>query len=760
MTLQRVILTFATFSAMSLASASGEAVTVIIPEATPAPARAEVAESARPLSMAERWGMKSAAAGPFATSKKCEMEEHLNPMLVRALRAYAAPFPDPQAKFLELVDRIKFSPVCYQASTQEEFDRLVRLYDLLPLTVDPADRYTSASVVFSGNGGTGGSGQAQPVSLTYSFPADGTTWGTPSTVGFPTAPNEMGVRLDGFFGAANRDRARELIRQAFASWRRNGGITYTESIDDNSPASTSPGRSPFRGDIRIGAIPLDGSSGVLAYNNFVNAGSDMHFDAGDFVGGYYSSTNNYRFFRNVTAHEHGHGMAYIHQVPCNNTKLMEPFASTAFDVVQNDDRRGIQRNYGDRFAGNNSAANAVNFGNLTSPVVTSIIERDLSTNGTTGSNNSDEDWFRFTLGSTQNIVITVDPTGGSYTTGQQSSGCSGGTATVNAEQAGNLNIELRDSTGTTVIQTAAASAAGVNEVLTRNATAAGTYTVRVFDVGPNSAVNQIVQTYDLTISVAGATAPPQAVAGVNKRIGQGLPCWFRGDLNSRALQPGAGISTYEWDFDNNGVFDAVGPEASTIYGTPGLRTVRLRVTDTNGRTDDDTITVDVFDNTPPPPPSAFSLLSPANGATITDLAPTFDWTDSTNFESYTFTVDDNADFSSPLFSVVVFSSNAFTTPGTFLENVTYHWKVVAVNPFGSTASTPASASFIIDTTPPPACPGDLDDNGVRNTVDLVLFLGFFGTNQTPGTNGDLDNNGVVNTVDLVTFLSLFGNPCP
>ncbi len=163
---------------------------------------------------------------------------------------------------------------------------------------------------------------------------------------------------------------------------------------------------------------------------------------------------------------------------------------------------------------------------------------------------------------------------------------------------------------------------------------------------------------------------------------------------------------------------------------------------------------------PPPAPGPFNLLYPPNNSTIQDTAPTFDWSDSNEVQSYTVVVDDNSNFSSPLINVTIGSSQLFTTNGTFAQNVTYYWRVTAQNPAGSTQSTPVSASFVIDTTPPPPCPGDLDNNGIRNTVDLVLFLGFFGTNQPPETNGDIDGNGIVNTVDLVLFLSTFGLPCP
>ena len=60
---------------------------------------------------------------------------------------------------------------------------------------------------------------------------------------------------------------------------------------------------------------------------------------------------------------------------------------------------------------------------------------------------------------------------------------------------------------------------------------------------------------------------------------------------------------------------------------------------------------------------------------------------------------------------------------------------------------------------PAACFGDLNSDGQRNTADLVIFLGQFGT---AGANliSDLNNDGVVNTLDLTQFLGVFGTPCP
>jgi len=741
MTLPRVILSMGVLGVSALTCAAGEPVSV--------------QGEAQPLSLAQRWTTRA-----VTTSVSDDM---LPPAFAQALRKYCSTFADPEAKRADVSNKMKHAPICFSANgTPEDLERLMRLYDLLPPTMvgqSSDERFWTDSTVFNGAGNVigGGSGRAQAAQLTFSFPADGVTWGTGS--GFGTGPNVLASKLALFFGAGNTDRARELIRQCFGSWKRSSGLTYTEVADDNTAESTGTGRNANRGDVRVGSYSLDGANNVLAYNNFTSSGSDMNIDADDFTGGnFLSATTNYRFIRDTLSHEHGHGLAMIHSIPCTATKLMEPFISTAYDMVQIDDMRGAQRNFGDRFAGNNAAGTARDFGNLTTPILHSVIEQDLSTNGTAGFNGTSADWFKFTISSSQSITISAAPTGGSYSAGQQSSSCSGTQQTINASNAGNLNIELRDAAGTTVLQTAASAAAGATETLSAGTLAAGTYMVRVFDVGPNTSTDQFVQLYNLTIRVGTSKALPQASAGVNKRIGQGFPCWFRGDLLSRATD-GAVISTYQWDFENDGIFDASGGEVSTTYNTTGLRTVKLRVTDSNGQFKDDTITVDVFSAVAPPPPGAFNLLTPANGSSSTNTTPLFSWSAASSTDNYLFTLDDNSDFSSPIVSNLSTTSTSLSlSPGTVTQGHTYYWKVVAVNSFGQTSGTPNPAFFII-TTPPPDCQGDLNGDGQRNTIDLTLLLGNFGLSVPPGSLGDLNNDGQVNTVDLTLLLGSFGIPC-
>lgn len=519
----------------------------------------------------------SLCAGAAAASSLAPVccDEH--GVSARALRGSIACFPD------------TLSP--------DELAALVDLYDLRPPTLGlPCDTcFFVDTIVWTGTGGQGPSGRAQKASLTYSFPDDGVTWGLSSVSS--TGPNNLNARLVTTFG--DLDEGREFIRAAFASWRRYAGLTYSEVADNNSPMDQATATNPARGDIRIGGRGF-GTSSFLAYNAFPSAaglsgvgGGDMCVNTSFFIGSAFNNSGSaYRYLRNTIAHEHGHGTGNIHTVPCNDSKLMEPFISTAFDMLQTDEIRGAGRNYGDRFSGNQSQAKATNFKTINNK---SIRETLLSTNGASGFNNTDEDWFKFKLTKNRLVTITVTPTGGSYTNGQQSFNCSGSTSTVNAGQAGDLVVELRSSSS--VIQTSTGGGPGGTETINAGTLTAGTYFIRVRDQGPNS--NQTVQLYTLDIQVASKKSFPTAIAGVSKRVAANTNCYFLGDLNSYATEPGASITKYDWDFNNDGVFDVLNTARPVVQFTaPGTYTTKLRVKDSNNKAGTDTIQVVVHGGTP------------------------------------------------------------------------------------------------------------------------------------------------------------------
>lgn len=549
-------------------------------------------------------GPSAPAAGPGLRVEYSTLGGPASPLEAAVERA-AARSADPARTRGTLLLRMGAWPTCYRDDLTEK--EWLRVFDRTGLLA-PADgpgglnpRYYLEPNAWVGQASIQTSGNAARASLTYSFPDDGTTWGLTGS-GFPTGPNSLNSSLMSVFG--DLDRGREIIRQALASWRAWVGVDYTEVADNNSAMDQLTARQAVRGDIRIGGVALGTAAGILAYNAYPLgsgggslSGGDMVINTSYFLPAYLASMgNDYRYLRNTVAHEHGHGLGLRHVVPCDLTKLMEPQVGGAIGGLQHDDLRGGQRNYGDIFSGNHSTATPANLGELALPASRSLLLRNLSTNGSSGPNNTAEDWFVFTLGAPRSVTITVTPIGLTYSTATQTTGCSGGsTVDVNSLEAGNLLLQLRNSSQALVAESTGAPA-GQPETVSLGSLAAGTYYIRVRDHGTNQQANQIVQMYDLLVRIGGAPTAPKAVAGLNKRVQADTQAWFMGHINSRATEPGATLSasSYAWDFDNDGNFDKSGSPTTFTYPSNGTFVAALRVTDSNGVSSTDSISVTVW----------------------------------------------------------------------------------------------------------------------------------------------------------------------
>jgi len=649
--------------------------------------------------------------------------------------------------------------MCYPHMTAEEWEHVLERWGGLPPTqLAPTDeRYIVDTIVWTGDGGQGPSARAQSARLTYSFPDDGVIWGLSQIA--EVGPNVLNANLETLFGAGNIDRGHEYIRQGFAAWRAVTGLRYDEVADDNSPMDQITTRIPTRGDIRMGGRAY-GTSSFIAYNAFPSpsggagvGGGDMMINTSFFnASGFNNASNNYRFLRNTIAHEHGHGLGYFHVLPCNGTKLMEPSIDTSFDVIQVDEIRGGIRNYGDRYAGNHSAADAHDFGTLDSPVLRSVIEQNLGTNGSSGFGDTSTDWFRFTIDSTRDVVVTVNPVGGTYSNGSQLFGCFNfGNSTVNASIAGNLNLELRDSAGNSVIAASSGAPAGSPESVTLNGLAPGEYTIRVNDAGPNASGNQIVQLYNLTVRVDGANASPTAIAGINKRIAADTNCFFIGNINSRANEPGAIVpaSGYDWDLTGDGVFETVAQSQPVFqYPSNGVYDVTLRVTDSNGMSSTDTIAVTVFGAT-----TAIDAVLPMMGDQGASVPVTIS---GVNFK----TVADASEVSVSGTGVTVVGMPVSDALGMELTGLTFEIDPGAtpgprdVSIMNADGSATGVGVFIVEEAS--SCPADLDGDGSVGSSDLGILLGLWGTSNPIA---DLDESGTVGSADLAILLGNWG-PCP
>ncbi|MBL8745049.1 MAG: hypothetical protein JNK58_01695 [Phycisphaerae bacterium] len=121
----------------------------------------------------------------------------------------------------------------------------------------------------------------------------------------------------------------------------------------------------------------------------------------------------------------------------------------------------------------------------------------------------------------------------------------------------------------------------------------------------------------------------------------------------------------------------------------------------------------------PPPPSAFTLISPGNGSTGHGLTPTLAWNTSANAASYTVTVDTDAAFAPPaVFETTTTSTSVQVSSGLLTEGTQYFWRVLATNAVGSATATPFPATFTTAATPPPPPPTPF---GLNIDVDFNDF---------------------------------------
>ncbi len=333
---------------------------------------------------------------------------------------------------------------------------------------------------------TNGSGltQGHPSTLTWSIVPDGTQIGGFS--GESAAPSDLRARLDSLYGSMSS--WLPLFEQVFDGWESASGIDFVYEPNDDAVALSDSNRGIVgrRGDMRIGGHRIDGNGNVLAYNFFPNMG-DMVIDTSDSF--YGSLANNSLALRNTVAHEVGHGMGLDHSLPIVGTKLMEPYINLSYDGPRHDDILRINRGYGDRLESNDTTATASGLGTLVGePIIVSNVSID---------DDSDVDYFGFSVSVASLLDVTLQPFGSVYTVGVEG----GSNASFDSRAQSDLAFTVLTANGTTV---GAASAAGLGatEMLVDLSLAAGQYYLRV------AGAQNAAQLYTLTLD-AEQSQPPQ-----------------------------------------------------------------------------------------------------------------------------------------------------------------------------------------------------------------------------------------------------------
>jgi hypothetical protein len=314
--------------------------------------------------------------------------------------------------------------------------------DLKFVNVD-ANRWSATAVA------GGGLKQGDPTTLTWSIVPDGTPI-VPRRAGELDGPSSLRSFLDDRFGSI--DVWRPLFQTVFQRWSDLSGLAYEyEDADDGEPITESgfvPGVRGVRADIRIGGHNF-GPSSFFAYNYFPENGDMVVNTAHSSFSNVSSPT---LLFRNVVAHEHGHGLGLRHVSSEDGQFLME-FVSTAFDGPQFDDILAVQRAYGDpreKNGGNDSLARATPLGGLSEKMKITVGADALQTRVFPGQKDfvsidgsSDVDFFSFQVSQPMQASIWLRPAGPVYMQGPDPDEVAGSQETLlDATRLSDLSVEL------------------------------------------------------------------------------------------------------------------------------------------------------------------------------------------------------------------------------------------------------------------------------------------------------------------------------
>ena len=360
---------------------------------------------------------------------------------------------------------------------------------------------------------TNGSGltQGDPTILTWSLPANGVT-----TDDFenPNAPNDLLTFMDNTFGAGvGSDLTQRpwfhIFEDSLGRLQSLGGLTYNFVTHDDGVAMrfNNIGILDQRADIRIMGKNIDGnvSQNTLAYNSYPNDG-DMTIDTSN--GDYFDNlANDFRAFRNTLMHEFMHGIGIDHVESSDADFLIEPFAADTSDGPQLDDILAIQRSYGDPLEklGGNTFSTAIDLGTIAPFAIVSrgtlgdstLVDR-AETDFVSIDDETDKDFYSFTVDAAGSVTITLSPRGTTYMVGPQNMP---GDPVVpqssfNSKNQSDLTVKLLGEDGVTVLETRNAGGLGVNEVIQHfMVSSPGTYYIQV-----TGATTDKIQLYGLDVS--------------------------------------------------------------------------------------------------------------------------------------------------------------------------------------------------------------------------------------------------------------------
>ncbi|MCC6285792.1 MAG: endonuclease/exonuclease/phosphatase family protein [Phycisphaerales bacterium] len=176
-----------------------------------------------------------------------------------------------------------------------------------------------------------------------------------------------------------------------------------------------------------------------------------------------------------------------------------------------------------------------------------------------------------------------------------------------------------------------------------------------------------------------------------------------------------------------------------------------------------------------PPPGAFALLSPGDGADgLAPVGVSLSWEASAGADTYTVEVDDAPAFDSPLVNAGGVAGQTYALPE-LVYCTEYFWRVTAVNESGSTLASGSPRGFTVRAEADVSGSSDVNNpmygvpDGLVDSSDFFYFLDQFvaGNLAAADLSGSADPNdpsygvpdGAIDSADFFYFLDVFVQGC-
>lgn len=252
--------------------------------------------------------------------------------------------------------------------------------------------------------------------------------------------------------------------------------------------------------------------------------------------------------------------------------------------------------------------------------------------------------------------------------------------------------------------------AGSGEFVDHTYNTDGTFIASLVVEDSNGGVD--VETVTITVD-PGSVDPPVASFTATPLSGT-APLTVSFDASASTPPAGATIVSYEWDFGDGNI--GAGETVDHTYASEGSFTVSLTVEDSNGNTDNETVTITV-DPTPSEDPVAAFTATPTSGTVPLEVA--FDASTSTPPDGETIT-SYSWDFGDGSTGSDETTSHTFTTAGTYTVTLT----VVASNgnEDAETATITANAEPTGDTMHIVSITTEIVRNSGAGTVDATVVV--------------------------------------